>query len=143
MRNATLLFASFGLALAVGCEDKTPPSATGGKATQGEEGAGTFKMKELDKVEVTQGETKEVTIEIDREDGFTAPVELEFGKAEMIKVVVDNPVIGADEDEKTVRIQAERGSFPGETKIVVTAKPKDGGKEAKRDIIINVTKQEE
>lgn len=121
----------------IGCEAKSPPGGPGarsttergGTATRTVEGrsAETFTLSApATATALKQGESKEVTIAIDRGDQFKQDVTLKFNAPQGLKIEPAEAAIKASDKEAKLMVTAEKDAPLGEHKITVTAVPQTG-----------------
>jgi hypothetical protein len=137
MKTLVGLLVATGLVLVVGCNDK---SSAGGGSSKNEQFKisvkDTFKQGET----VKQGETKKITINVDRGKEFKEDVKLSVEDKDVpkgVKVSFDPAEVPADKStsEMTVKVD-DKDSPPGKQTITVHAKP---GKGSATSLPIEVT----
>lgn len=122
---ATLLMAST-FTIAVGCDSGSKGPAT--KVNKdGEPVSGSIVLNKPDKLDIKQGETKDVEISIDRKD-YKGDVMLEFGKAMGLKVLTKDLTIKGDKSSAMIQVMAEEAAIVGDVVdgVKITAKPTTG-----------------
>lgn len=127
----------------LGCGKESPPGGPGAErqAANGEQGTAdeerTFRLSVPEDVNVEQGETKNVTISLDKGDDFRQSVTLELDLPEGVRATPDKPTIPADQDEVEVALEASLDAPAGEKKVTVTGKPQEG-KETSVSFVVEI-----
>ena len=121
----TLLLAGT-FTVAIGCDSgsKGPSSKT---TPSGEAAEGSITLNEPDKLEIKQGETKDVEINIERNE-YKGDVELMFAETPGLKVLTKDLTLKDDKSSTTVKIMAEETAVVGAITdgVKITAKPTTG-----------------
>jgi hypothetical protein len=137
MRKFHLITPALGLALVVGCESKSPPGGPNAPHAKSPSGPvvgtadNTFRLKvPATEMSIKQGETKEMSIGIDRGTGFSQDVELSFENLPPgITVTPASGKLPASENEPwKVMVSAAANAALGHQKITVVGKPATGSK---------------
>jgi uncharacterized membrane protein len=121
----------------IGCESKSSPGGPGATRTT-DRGTGahtTAAGKSEDTftiatptltTDLKQGESKEVTISIQRGSNFKQDVQLKINAPQGLKVTPANPTIKASEENAKVMVEALNEAPLGPSTIEVTAAPETG-----------------
>ena len=117
-----------------GCKNESDPGGPGvtarsesGAPARTETRENTFTLKvPSGTTDVERGKREEVTISIERREGFNQDVRLKFKTPAGVKITPADPVIKAGQNDTKVFIEAENEAVPGEKTIEVTATPQTG-----------------
>jgi len=135
MRKLRLIAPALGLALVVGCESKSPPGGPNAPHAKSPSGPvvgtadNTFRLKvPATEMSIKQGETKELSIGLDRGTGFNQDVELRFENLPPgVTVTPSSGNLPASEKEPwKVMVSAAANAALGHQKITVVGKPTTG-----------------
>jgi hypothetical protein len=122
------------LAVAVGCESKSPPGGPGAQKTDSGttktargQSAETFKMLKPSTVDLKQGEAKEVDVKIDRGTTFNEPVTISFDSLpEGVTMEPASAKIESGHDKAIFKVKTTNNTPVGDKTIKVVATPKTG-----------------
>jgi hypothetical protein len=119
MKTALAVVMTLSLMVAMGCQSSRGGGMSGGEGFR--IGTPTFDTK------ITQGETKNVTISLNRGEFFKRDVTLDIKASQGISVEPTRAVVrGNEKPEVSLRITAPRDTSLGEYKIFVKGTPETG-----------------
>lgn len=136
-RLMTTSLLAFGLLVAVGCSNTSPP---GGKPTgshtgttsnsnaYGAKSSQQFEIKSDDKsISLKQGETKKEEVRVDRGKDFKEGVKLSVEAPTGIKATLSKSMVAASDPEKVeLSITADKNAAIGEHELTITGTPDTG-----------------
>ena len=128
------------LALAVGCDNKSPQGGPG--ANPPKASADTFTIHAPGTAtDLKQGDKQEVKLSVDRGKDFKEDVTLKFEAPKGITVEPESKAVPAGEKEVAVKVSAGPDATEGKHTVNVTATPKSG-KAVTTKFELNVKKAE-
>jgi hypothetical protein len=141
MRNTMITFITVGSMILIGCETKSPP---GGPGADNSSRVGTpdnaFTIS-VDSISVKQGESKTVTVSINRGKNFNQDVKLDVSPAPSgVTIKFDNTTIHASAEEVHMTVAASKDAALGEHTIKITATPEQSGAATAADVKVEVNK---
>jgi uncharacterized membrane protein len=148
------------LAGMIGCYNTSPPGGPGATSNTGSGtshtgsattehtgihlpslglGPNEFKLKVPDKVEVKQGETKNIEVGIERGKDFDQDVKLSLSNPPKgVNVTLETNELKASAKEVPIKIEATKDAALGEHEVKVTGTPAKSGAPTSVDFKINV-----
>lgn len=92
---------------------------------------------------VTMGKQQEISVEVNRNEGFEEEVTIAFEAPEGTKITPDEYVVKKDETTAKAMLTVEEGATAGDKKVKVTGTPKSGENPVDQEFKLTIEAEKE